>query len=105
MDAVVRVDEAERFCVSLDDEAAILLRDALYADASSQSSSEACDLIWSTFNQPGEIAERTISKTVAADLLRGIEIVTDLYGSWPALIELRDNLRRSFSVDRPESLL
>jgi hypothetical protein len=89
----LRLHNGEAFCISLDSEAAILLRDALYDDASNQSSSEACALIDVLLNDQSDPPERVISQEVAADLVRGIDRVSDIYGSRPALVELRARLR------------
>jgi hypothetical protein len=90
----LRLREGEGFCVNLDDEAAILLREALYDDASCQSSSQACDLIWGLLDDQRDAPERTISQEVAADFVRGIDRVSELYGPRPALVELRAFLQR-----------
>jgi hypothetical protein len=90
----LRLQEGEGFSVDLDEDAAILLRDALYDDASWQSSSQACDLIWSLLDDQSDAPERAISQEVAADLVRGIDRVSELYGTRAALVELRAFLQR-----------
>ena len=92
---LLRLAETEGVCISLDIDVAYDFRDALYDDASSQSSSDACDLIQHLLDDGNDERERTISAEVAADLVRGIDRVSNLYDLPSALVELRAYLRRS----------
>lgn len=89
----LRLQDREGLSVSIDSDVAYDLRDALYDDASWQSSFEACDLVQGLLDHEDDATERLISPAVADDLVRGINHVAKLYDLPPALTELLAYLR------------